>query len=232
MKKIYIVQVELPTMINGIVKFITGYKYNHFSLSLDSSLDELYSFQVRNMNTFLVGGFMKEREVYYLHGKKDLKLKEFVYEIPVSDEEYKRVSTFVKKVEHDEEYIFNYISSLFMFSFGGIKGYKAFHCTEFVSEILLLLNDIKLPREPHLMRPKDLYSILKKYKYKEKTLSSNEFKIPDKDMFFKKIKIMSAIKKICYCVKESFCRVIFKRKSKNYNFRNVNFYECDVRKGG
>ena len=47
-----------------------------------------------------------------------------------------------------------------MFSFGGIKGYKAFHCTEFVSEILLLLNDIKLPREPHLMRPKDLYYIL------------------------------------------------------------------------
>lgn len=229
MKKIYIVQVELPTMINGIVKFLTGYRYNHFSISFDDSLKELYSFQVRNMNTFLVGGFLKENECYYLHGKKDIQLKEFIYEIPVSDEEYERVFNFVKDVEHDNEYIFNYISSLFMFSFGGIKGYKAFHCTEFIAEIFLLIDGIKLPREPHLMRPKDLYSILKNYKFKEKVISSLNYEIPKKDMFFKKIKVLNALKKICYCVKESFCRVIFKRKSKHYDYRKVNFYDCDVK---
>ena len=217
MKKIYIVQVELPTIVNRVVKFITGYKYNHFSISLDDNLDKLYSFQVSNMNTFLVGGFLEESEVHYFHGKKDLKLKEFVYEISVSDEEYDRVNTFIENVKNDKEYIFNYISSLFMFSFGGIKGYKAFHCTEFIAEILLLLDDVKIPREPHLMRPKDLVKVLKKYKVKEKEIYSEDYEIPN-NVF---------LKKIYFCVKESFCRVIFKRASKNFNYKNIKFYKKD-----
>lgn len=230
MKKIYVVQVELPTFINKVVHIITGYKYNHFSISLDESLEELYSFQVRNMNTALVGGFLKEKEGFYLHGKENLELKEFVYEIPVSDSEYERIYEFIKEVERDKEYIFNYISALFMFSFGGIKGYKAFHCTEFVAEVLSLLDDIKLPRKSYLMRPKDLHSILVKYKCEEKIISSEKVDVSRRNLFYKKIKIFSAIKKILYCLRESICRVTLKRASKNFDYKKVNFYNYDVQK--
>ena len=230
MKKIYVVQVELPTFINRIVRIITGYKYNHFSISLDDSLKKLYSFQVKNMHTMLVGGFLEEKEVYYLHAKKNLKLKEFIYEIPVSDREYSLVKEFIYNISNDNEYIFNYISALFMFSFGGIKAYKAFHCTEFIAEILSLLDDVKLPKESHLMRSKDLYKVLINYQCTEKIISSNDYKTHEKDIFFRKIKSVDAIKKIIYSIKESFCRVLFKRTSKNYDYKKVNFFEKNCRR--
>ena len=85
--------VELPTFINKVVYFITNFKYNHFSISFDDNLDTLYSFQIKNANTILVGGFLKEKEAYYFRENKNLKLNEFVYEIPVSDIEYDKIRT-------------------------------------------------------------------------------------------------------------------------------------------
>ena len=117
--------VELPTLANKIVYFLTGFKYSHFSICLDSELENLCAFQVRNKNISLVGGFMKEHESFYFHGKKNHSLNEMIFEIPVTNKEYYEISKFIKKIENDKEYIFNYFSCLFMYVFGGLKGYKS-----------------------------------------------------------------------------------------------------------
>ena len=86
MKKIYVIKVELPTLANKIVYLLSGFKYSHFSICLDNKLNNLYAFQVRNKKTSLVGGFMEENESFYFHGKKNIQLKETVFEIAVSNE--------------------------------------------------------------------------------------------------------------------------------------------------
>lgn len=77
MKKIYIVMMVLPTFINKLVYCLTGFEYTHFSLALEKDLNKLYSFQIKNKSTTLVGGFMEEEQVFYFHGKKDINANDY-----------------------------------------------------------------------------------------------------------------------------------------------------------
>ncbi len=85
MKKIYIIMTQLPTFTNKSVYFITGFKYTHFSISLDDKFEKLYAFQVKNKSHPLVGGFVTENESFYFYGKKNIKLNEIVFEILVKN---------------------------------------------------------------------------------------------------------------------------------------------------
>ena len=219
--------VELPTFANKVTRIMTGFKYSHASVSLDENLSTLYSFQIRNRKLFLVGGFIEETRDIYFHGKNNVILSEMVFKVPVSDDEYEHILKFIQSVKNDCEYTFNYVSALFMFTFGGVKSYKAFHCVEFVSEVLLRTNSVAIPKEPHKMLPKDLYKALMPYKIKDSCLKSEDFEYRD-DLFMKKIKIVVAIKKSVYSVREAICRAILKRTSKKFDYRKVNVYEYDT----
>ena len=56
MKNIYISMVQLPTVINKYVAFITGFSFTHFSISFDKNLNKLYAFQIKNKKIPFVGG--------------------------------------------------------------------------------------------------------------------------------------------------------------------------------
>ena len=226
MKKIYIVMLVLPTFINKLVYFLTGFEYTHFSLALDKDLKKLYSFQIKNKSTTLVGGFMEEEQVFYFHGKKDISLKQIIYEIPVSNEEYLEIVNFLNTIKNDNEYTFNYVSAWLMFVFGGVKSYKAYHCVEFICEVLNKIKEINLPKKTYKMHPKTLYRVLNKYKSEVKLINANDYEIPD-NVFFKNIKFTTAVKKSFYSIKESICRAVLQRKSKKYNYKNLNFYPDD-----
>ena len=94
------------------------------------------AFQKRNIHTTLIGGLIEENESLYFHGKKNAKVNEIIYEIPVTNEEYNNIYNYIETVKNDKEYIFNYISCWLMFPIHGIKSYKALHCTEFLCEVL------------------------------------------------------------------------------------------------
>lgn len=218
--------VQLPTVANKITKLMTGFDYSHSSLSFDENLETLYSFQVKNRKVFLVGGFVKETHDTYFHGK-NVSLKEMVFKVPVSDDEYRTVKDFIQRLTDDQEYIFNYVSALFMFTLGGVKSYKAYHCIEFVSEVLSRVESIKLPKPTHKMHPKDLYRVLEPFMIKKGLIHADDFEFKD-NPFMKKIRFGVAVKKSLYSVKEAICRVALQRTSKNFNCRNVNFYDDDT----
>lgn len=226
MKHIYITMVQLPTVANKITRLMTGFDYSHSSLSFDENLETLYSFQVKNRKVFLVGGLVKETHDTYFHGK-DVSLKEMVFKVPVADDEYKKIRDFVQQLTDDQEYIFNYVSALFMFMLGGVKSYKAYHCIEFVSEVLSLVESIKLPKSAHKMQPRDLYGVLEPFMIHKGQICSSDFEFKE-DPFMKKIKPSIAVKKSLYSVKEAICRAALQRTSKNFNYRNVNFYDEDT----
>jgi len=222
--------IKLPTFINHYVYCLTGFEYTHFTLSLCKNSKNSYSFQRRNKNLPLVGGPLCESEVFYFNGKKNKNVKIIEYEVPVTDDEYRRICGFVDKIFNDKEYMFSFISVWLTFPFGGIKSYKSYQCTEFICEILSLIDNISLPKESHKMRPLDLYKVLKEYNYKEKTIHSNNYVIQNDNMFFKKIKFSVALRKSIYSIKESFYRTFFYKASKRFDFRKINFYAKDIKK--
>ena len=146
---------------------------------------------------------------------------------PVDDEEYVKIMDFVERLSNDQEYIFNYVSALFMFTFGGVKSYKAYHCIEFVSEILSLTQSVSLPRQTHKMKPMDLYHVLKPFMIYSREIHLNDFEHKNNE-FMKQIRFSILAKKSLYCVKESICRAVLQRTSKNFDYLKVNFYDDDI----
>lgn len=227
MKYIYITMMQLPTITNKYVSFITGFEYTHFSVSFDEKMEKLYSFQVKNKSIPFVGGFMEESHASFFHGKNNISLKEKVFKVPVNKVEYQKILTFIENIKNDNEYMFNYVSALLMFLIGGIKSYKSYHCVEFVSNVVNFIDNIQLPKEIHKMHPRDLYIVLNPYLYIERIINSDDFE-NENDIFNKKIKLNIAIKKSIYSIKESICRAILNRITKNFNYKNINFYYEDI----
>lgn len=229
MKYIYISMVQLPTIINKFVTFITNFEYTHFSISFDENLEKLYSFQLKNKKIPFVGGLVEETQSSYFQGKKNITIKQIVFKIPVNEKEYQKIFNFINKVKNDKEYTFNFVSALIMFISGGVNAYKSYHCAEFISVILSFIKEIKLPKKTYKMHPKDLYDVLQPYLYIKRNISSKNLKNTN-DIFLKKIKTSVAIKKSFYSIKESICRTFLFRTTKNFNHKNINFYENDIKK--
>lgn len=227
MKYIYVTMVQLPTIANKCAATLTRFPYVHSSLSFDKNLEKLYAFQIKNKGSPLVGGFVEEMHSFYFHGKKDIGIKELVFKVPVADNEYENVLNLVETIRNDSEYVFNYVSALFMFVTGGIKAYKAYHCIEFISEVLSCVSTIKLPKANHKMLPQDLYQVLKPFIVERRVIYSNDF-VSDENIFFKELKLCKKVKKSFYSIKEALCRAIFYRVSKSFNYKNVNYYKDDA----
>ena len=172
---------------------------------------------------------MEEDESFYFHGKKNIQLNELIFEIEVTDKEFLEISNYIDKIKNDNEYIFNYVSALFMFLLGGIKVYKSFHCVEFVSVILDMIDQISLPKKTHKMHPKDLYLVLKNFKCTSKTMNSIDYEIDYEKPFFKELRKISKLKKSFYSTTESIIRVVLKRPRKNFSYKMINFYEYDFK---
>jgi hypothetical protein len=221
--------VQLPTIANKYMTFMTRFEYTHFSVSFDETLNKMYSFQVKNEKIPFVGGLLEETQGTYFHGKNNIRLKEVIFRIPVNEDEYEQIFDFVNDVKNDKEYIFNYVSALFMLINGGVESYKAYHCVEFASVVLSFINKIKLPKETYKMHPKDLYKVLKPYLYIHRDIYSNDFEI-EKNVFYERVKFPVAVKKSFYSIKEAIYRAVFGKVSKNFNYKNVNFYDDDIKR--
>lgn len=229
MKNIYISMVQLPTVINKYVTFITGFSFTHFSISFDKNLNKLYAFQIKNKKIPFVGGLVEETVGSYFQGKSNISLKQVIFKIPVTDEEYLKVFNFVEDIKNDKEYMFNYVCAVSMFLNGGTKSYKSYHCVEFISEILEIIN-IKIPKKTYKMHPKDLYLVLKPFIIKKRIIYSKNYITSANNSFYYNINLNVAVKKSIYSIKESLCRAFLQRTSKNFNYKNINFYDKDIKK--
>jgi len=61
MKKIYIVISQTGTILSKIIKLVTKKEYNHASLSMEGSLEKMYSFGRKDPYNPFIGVFVIER---------------------------------------------------------------------------------------------------------------------------------------------------------------------------
>lgn len=228
MRTIYILIHTLPTFANKYLALLSGFEYTHFSIAFDNKFDKLYAFQVQNKKTPLIGGLVEESRAIYFHGKKNVYLKELICEIPVTKKEYDEIYHFVMNIKNDKEYTFNYMACLLMYPFGGVKAYKSYYCTEFIVDILKKIRKFDIKKKSHRIRPVELYNELKPFIKQTNEIFSGDYQ-DDNSIFLSDIKFSVIVKKSFYSIKESICRSILKRKSKNFNYKKINLFKEDCK---
>ena len=134
---IYIVISQTGTALSRLLKFITGAKYNHASISLQSDLETMYSFGRTNPYNPFHGGFVTESP-HYGTFKRFSGTKVEVLSISVSDGQYINLKQMLEGMaKNKKRYHYNYLG---LFLAGAKIHYKqatSYYCSEFVKEMLV-----------------------------------------------------------------------------------------------
>ena len=179
MKKIYIVLTHTGTILSRIIKNYTKDEFSHISISLDETLENMYSFGRINPYNPFIGGFVHE---YINKGtfKRFYNTKAKIYSLEVSDKQYEIIRNeieFIKLAKNN--YKFN-IAGLFAVGFSKkIGGRNSFYCAEFVK---YLFEKAKIGMIlPEIVRPESFnnrdelveiyHGLLRKYNAKKVTVS-------------------------------------------------------------
>lgn len=158
-KKIYIVLTQTGTITSRIIKFLTGAKYNHSSISLNPDLKLMYSFGRINPYNAFRGGFVHESSDFGTF-KRFSNTKAIVLEIEVDDETHKSITdTLEAMYESRNEYHYNYLGLwAAAFRIHRTKD-NCFYCSEMIKEILIKHNIEGADKLPSIVHPMDFCSI-------------------------------------------------------------------------
>ena len=159
MKNLYVVLSQPGTIVSKIIKLLTGDTYTHASISLDGTLDELYSFGRIYPSNPVLGGFVKESKNYGTF-KKFHKTRVVVMQTTVSDETYAKVNDCLQQMyAKKKEFKYNY-RGLFLAYFNKVfVNDKHFYCSEFVRDILTRCGIIDNNRLSGIVKPEDFLAL-------------------------------------------------------------------------
>lgn len=159
---IYIMISRTYTRFGSVLRKIGNLRYNHASVALDRDLKELYSFARPQHNAPLLARLVHETTERYTLGKYNY-IPVVIFRIPLSNERLQWVTSEIKKIEDDEDFIYNYPSVLTYPLLGGVSIEKSFSCIEFVMYILKGVGfQVKYPLCSY--KPDELLDILTDYK--------------------------------------------------------------------
>lgn len=159
-KKIYIILMNTGTIPNTIIRYVTKYQYGHVVLSLDNSYEKLYSFGRKHLNNFLRGGLV----TYGINSEFFCKFKNtqcLIYELPVTNEEYKKVKAILSEYEKNMDiYKYDMKGLLIRYFYSKAKKRDNYYvCSEFVATILTLANIYDFNKKPEFVKPQDFNTI-------------------------------------------------------------------------
>lgn len=144
-KYIYVVLIKAKTGLGKFCRVFNQYEYTHIAVSLDRTMDDFVTFSRKFHYAPFCAGFMHEKREHYAFGShKATKVK--VYRLPVSEENYKKICTYVKRIESDEAYVFNFYGMLTMPFLHGLRIYKAHNCMSFVGKIIELSEAVEMEK--------------------------------------------------------------------------------------
>ena len=160
MKKIYLILTHTGTSFSELIRRHTGNTYNHISIALNSDLEEMYSFGRLNPYIFFWGGFVIENPKKGTF-KRFSKTIAKVLELPVSDESYSIIETYIKQFIADKK--------TFGYNFLGIlkaknnvnyqKSYRKFYCSQFVNYLLVCAHVIPENHFGPVVKPQDFCTL-------------------------------------------------------------------------
>lgn len=170
-KKIYVILSQTGSIVSKIIHIFSHRKYNHASLSLDDSLDKMYSFARKYTHCPFIGAFVTESK-----GKGTLKYFKdtecVVLEMEVSEDTFEKISARVEDMlKNSDKYKYNY-KGLFA---GIIKKHytveNKYYCSEFVKSVLEDSGAIEKGKISEIAYPHEFLSLEKAVKIYEGKLN-------------------------------------------------------------
>lgn len=135
-RQIYVVISQTGTFLSRILKRITGAQYNHASLSLSPTLQNMYSFGRMNPYNPFWGGFVTESPNFGTF-KRFSNTRVIVLALDISEENYENMRLYLEQMVSDKhKYGYNYLG-LYLAALHIIyTRQNRYYCSEFVREIL------------------------------------------------------------------------------------------------
>lgn len=153
---LYLVLTQTGTSVSRLLRWATGYPYNHCSIAFDPQLGEMYSFARRTRYCTLVGGLVREAPDAFVYARfPDTRCQ--VYRIAVSQEQYRRVRGALQPfVERFEQYKYDILG--FALRAAGVKWKREYHyvCSEFVGYLLQQSGVATFEKDLMFLHPHDL----------------------------------------------------------------------------
>ncbi len=133
---IYIVVTQTGTVLSRLLKVITHAKYNHVSVSLDPTLNTMYSFGRRNPYNPFWGGFVMESP-HYGTFRRFSETEAVVLCLPVSEEKKLQIESKLNEMyQNREKYRYNTIGLLLAAFRIRYRSKRSYYCSEFVRALL------------------------------------------------------------------------------------------------
>ncbi len=154
-KTVYIVLTQTGTILSRILKFLYKREYNHVSLSINDSMEPMYSFGRLSAYNPLRAGFVKE-SVRWGTFKRFYKTTAKILGVEVDEKTYQNIAAMINEIEENTaKYKYNY-KSLFYAFFNIHKEYEnSFYCSEFIKYILVNNGIDGCDKLPGIIHPTD-----------------------------------------------------------------------------
>lgn len=132
MDYVYVVFSHTHTRIGGMIRFFTRYTYNHVALSIDESLEKLYSFARYRAHSPFRGGFSVEMPCSYCGDAYDTHIR--IYRLPDPDGSLRAsLERFARECGH---YIYNLFAAAFLVLRLRVSIPASSTCLDFAAEML------------------------------------------------------------------------------------------------
>ncbi|WP_019156496.1 hypothetical protein [Robertmurraya massiliosenegalensis] len=155
-RKIYILLTDTGTVLTRMIRLYTKKNYNHASLSLDSNLEEVYSFGRKRPRNPFIGGFVKEDITNgLLHNAECV-----IYSCTISQKQYEEIQAFLNEIEsHEHSYRYNLLGLFAFMLKKEIRRKNAYFCSEFVATALTKGEIVQLRKPPSFVAPHDFEEV-------------------------------------------------------------------------
>jgi hypothetical protein len=154
--KIYLVLTDTNTLLSKTIKFYTKAEYNHASISLDSSLIDMYSFGRKRPNNPLIAGFIHEdltRE-YFIRAQCN------ILTCDVTPDQFTLLTNLIHYYEQTQSmYHYNLIGLVTLALHIDFKRDDTFFCSQFVATLLAESGIHDFQKEFHFITPQDLEAL-------------------------------------------------------------------------
>lgn len=172
MAYIYIVISETGTKIGKFIRYMTGEKYNHVSISLSPSLQPLYAFSRFYIQKPFYGGFTEESWLRYQQHSPCLDI--VVYKVPITNQQKTRLTHYLEYLdEHRKQYRYSLLGAAnCYFPKMNYQPIDKYTCLGFA---IKLLKDLDyLPLEEKIYRIIDLQHLLNQFPHEYRQLKFDE----------------------------------------------------------
>ena len=193
---LYVLLTKTPLKTGKFLRKVTGYEYNHCSVSFDNDFKVLYSFSRKYKNSTFYAGLVKESSLRYTTNEQETKVK--IFKIGLTNKTYKKLKAYLEDlIEHEDEYIYNYLSILTYLFHKKVNVKKAYTCCDFTVHILKDFCKLANLKEKDYCSIKELSEILEEYKIYEGTFDfqNNSW---EEDLYLTRQPLLEKMKKTSY----------------------------------